>query len=114
MSMNKVLLKILKIIFETHATLEMKQRASTEGCLNYEGVPTDGCSKIYVGAIEIIFQNVAASQISSKHENEDLVAIEEVIRLLPHHYWSFMKLVQVRRKKMRRFICKSLILFKGP
>ena len=25
--------------FETHATLEMKQRASTDGCLNYEGVP---------------------------------------------------------------------------
>ena len=29
--------------FETHSTLEMKQRASTDGCLNYEGVPTDGC-----------------------------------------------------------------------
>ena len=28
--------------FETHSTLEMKQRASTDGCLNYEGVPNDG------------------------------------------------------------------------
>ena len=37
--------------FETHATLEMKQRASIDGFLNYEGVPTDGCSKLYVGDI---------------------------------------------------------------
>ena len=63
--------------FKTHSTLEMKQRASTGGCLNYEGVPTDGCSQLYVGDIEIIFQNFSAIQISSKHENEDLVAIEE-------------------------------------
>ena len=28
--------------FETHSTLEMKQGESTDGCLNYEGVPTDG------------------------------------------------------------------------
>ena len=49
--------------------MDMDQRASTDGYLNYEGVPTDGCSQIYVGDIEIIFQNVAARQISSKHEN---------------------------------------------
>ena len=55
----------------------MKQRASTDGCLNYEGVPIDGCSQLYVGDIEIIFQNVAARQISSKHENKYLVAVEE-------------------------------------
>ena len=61
---------------ETHSTLEMKQRASTDGCLNYEGAPTDGCSQIYVGDIEIRFKNVAASQISSKHENEYLVAVK--------------------------------------
>ena len=48
--------------FETHSTLEMKQRASTGGCLNYEGVPTYGCSQFYVGDIEIRFQNVSASQ----------------------------------------------------
>ena len=54
----------------------MKQRASTDGCLNYEGVPTDECSKLYVGDIEIRFQNVAASQNSIKHENEDLVVVE--------------------------------------
>ena len=37
--------------FEKHSTLDMKQRESTEGCLNYEGVPTDGCSNLYVGDI---------------------------------------------------------------
>ena len=58
----------------------MKQRASTDGFLNYEGVPIDGCSKLYVGDIEIRFQNVAASQNSIKHENEDLVAVEEETR----------------------------------
>ena len=28
---------------ETHSTLGMDQRASIDGCLNCEGVPTDGC-----------------------------------------------------------------------
>ena len=28
--------------FETHSTLDMKQRASTNGRLKYEGVPTGG------------------------------------------------------------------------
>ena len=54
--------------------MDMDQRESTDGCLNYEGVPPDGCSQIYVGDIEIIFQNVVASQNFIKHENEDLVS----------------------------------------
>ena len=47
----------------------MDQKESTDGCLDYEGVPTDGCSQLYVGDIEIRFQNVSASQNSIKHEN---------------------------------------------
>ena len=39
------------------------QRESTNGSLNYEGVPTDGCSQIYVGDIEIIFENVDARKV---------------------------------------------------
>ena len=58
----------------------MKQRASTNGCLNYEGVPTNGWSQLYVGDIEIRFQKKISSQISSKHENEYLVAVEEETR----------------------------------
>ena len=38
----------------------MDQRESTDGCLNYEGVPTNGCSQLYVGDIDIRFENVAA------------------------------------------------------
>ena len=60
--------------------MDVVQRESTDGWLNYEGVPTDGCSKIYVGDIDIIFQNVSASRNSIKHENEDLVAVEEETR----------------------------------
>ena len=37
--------------FETHSTLQMKQRESNVGCLNYEGVPIDGCSHPYLGDI---------------------------------------------------------------
>ena len=47
--------------------MDMDQRASTDGFLNYEGVPTDGCSQLYVGDIEIIFQNVSARKNSSKN-----------------------------------------------
>ena len=53
----------------------MKQRASTDGCLNYEGAPTDGCSHLYFGDIEITFENVSAIQISIKLENKDLLAV---------------------------------------
>ena len=53
---------------ETNSTMDMDQRASTNGCLNYEGVPNDGCSQLYFGDIEIRYENVAAIQIS--HENE--------------------------------------------
>ena len=63
--------------FETHPTLETKQRASTDGCLNYEGVPTNGSSNFYVGDIEINFLSVATRQTSIKHENEYLVVVEE-------------------------------------
>ena len=56
-----------------HYTMDMDQRASTDGCLNYEGVPTDGCSQLYVGDIEIRFENVSSIQSSHKNEYEDLV-----------------------------------------
>ena len=58
----------------------MKQRASIHGYLNYEGVPTDGCSHRCVGDIEINFKSVAASQNSIKHENEYRVVVEEETR----------------------------------
>ena len=55
----------------------MDQRASIDGCLNCEGVPTDGCSQLYVGDIEIRFENVSARQTYHEHEDEDLFANNE-------------------------------------
>ena len=54
----------------------MKQRESTDGCLNYEVVPTDGFPQLYVDDIDITFESVASRKTSIKHENEDLVAVE--------------------------------------
>ena len=65
---------------KTHSIVDMDQRAYIDGCLNYEGVHIDGCSQLYVGDIEIRFQNVVASQNSIKPENEYLVVVEEEIR----------------------------------
>ena len=58
----------------------MDQRAFIDGFLNYEGLPTNRCSQIYVGDIEIRFQNFSTSQNSIKHENEYLVAVEKETR----------------------------------
>ena len=40
-------------------------------------VPSNGCSQLYVGNIEIRFENVVARQISHVHEDEDLEASNE-------------------------------------
>ena len=57
--------------------MDMDQRSSIDGCLNYEGVPADGCSQLYVGDIEIRFENIIAIQCSHKHEDEYLVTTNE-------------------------------------
>ena len=57
--------------------MDMDQRESNDGCLNYEGVPNDGCSQLYVGDIEIRSENVVAIKISHQHKYEDLVATKE-------------------------------------
>ena len=51
---------------------------STDGCLNCEGAPIDGCSQLYVGDIEIRFEKVSVSyQIYHEHKYEDLVTSSE-------------------------------------
>ena len=57
--------------------MDMDQRASIDGCLNCEGVPTNGGVQLYAGDIEIIFENVSSIQISHEHEYEDIVAANE-------------------------------------
>ena len=64
--------------------MDMDQRASTNGCLNYEGVPTGGWSQLYVGDIEIRFENF--DEIQSYHNHEDeyiLIDNEEPISTSP-------------------------------
>ena len=92
----------------------MDQRASTDGCLNYEGVPNDGCSQLYVGDIEIRSENVAAIQISHEHKDEDLVAANEEPRSTSQSPLELHEIGPSKKKKMRRFICKRLIFLKGP
>ena len=46
----------------------MDQRESTDGCLNCEGVPTNGFSQLYVGDIDINFENFVTSPNSIEHE----------------------------------------------
>ena len=57
--------------------MEMDQRESTDGCLNCEGVPTDGFSQLYVSEIDIRFENVAAIQIFHEHKDEYFVSANE-------------------------------------
>ena len=45
--------------------------------MNYEGVPTDGFSHLYVGDIEIRSENVAAIQLYHEHKDEELVVENE-------------------------------------
>ena len=53
------------------------QRESNDGSLNYEGVPIDGCSLLYAGDIETIFENFVAIQNYHKREYEYLVIDNE-------------------------------------
>ena len=57
--------------------MDMDQRASTDGCLNYEGVPIDGCSHLYDGDIENTFEYVDVIQSSHEHGDEYVVEDNE-------------------------------------
>ena len=75
------------------------QIESTDGSLNYEGVPIYGCSQLYVGDIEIIFEIVVAIQSSHKHEDEDLVTDSEEPRSTSPSPLEFKKLIKSRKKE---------------
>ena len=77
----------------------MDQRASTNGCLNCEGVPTDGCSQLYVGDIEIIFENIAARQIYHKHEDQYLLIDNEEPRSTSPSPLELQEVDQIKKKE---------------
>ena len=67
--------------------------------MNYEIVPTGGCSQIYVGDKEIRFENVAASQISYEHNDEDLVADNEEPRSTSPSPLELQDVDQIKKKE---------------
>ena len=77
----------------------MDQRAFIEGCLNCEGVPIDGCSQLYVGGIEIRFENVSESHISHKHKDEDLVTDNEEPRSTSPSPLELQEVNQIKKKE---------------
>ena len=88
--------------------MDMDQRASTDGCLNCEEVPTDGFSQLYVGDIEIRFKNFAQRQISHEHKDEETVAANEEPRSTFPSPLELQEVDESRIKKKRRFLNKNL------
>ena len=79
--------------------MDMDNRESLDGCLNNEGVHIDGCSQIYVGDIEIRFENFAVIQSSHKHEYEYLMTDnEEPISTSPSPL-ELQKVDQIKQKE---------------
>ena len=77
MIINNITLKLFNFI-PRHIILWTWTKGNfTNGCLNCEGVPTDGCSQLYVGDIEIKIENVVSRKISHDHEYEYLVSYNE-------------------------------------
>ena len=77
----------------------MKQSTSTDGCLNCEGVPTDGCSQLYVSDIEIKFENFVASQISHEHKYECLLETNEEPRSTSPSPLELQEVNQIKKKE---------------
>ena len=77
----------------------MDQRESTDGCLNCEGVPTDGCSQIYVGDIDIIFENVVARKIYHENKYEYLVVTNEEPRSTSPSPLELQEVDQIKKKE---------------
>ena len=75
------------------------QRESTDGSLNYEGVPTNGCSQLYVGDIDIRFGNFSAIKSSHNHEDEYLVADNEEPRSNSPSPLTLQEVDQIKKKE---------------
>ena len=91
----------------------VKIKENLYGSLNYERVPTDGCSKIYAGDIEIRFQNVIASQISHEHEDEDLVEDNEEPRSTSPSPLELQEVDQIKKKEEEEVPQQEPIFLEG-
>ena len=75
------------------------QRESIDGSLNYEGVPTNGWSQLYVGDIDIRFESVSTSPSFHKHEDEDLVEDNEEPRSTSPSPLELQEVDQIKKKE---------------
>ena len=81
--------------------------------MNYGGEPTDGCSQLYVGDIDIRFENVAAILISHKHEDEYLVIDnEEQISTSPSPL-ELQEVDQIKKKEVEEVHSHEPSFIKG-
>ena len=67
--------------------------------MNYEGVPTNGCSQLYVGDIEIIFEKKFARQIYHEHKDEYLVADNEEPRSTSPSPLELQEVDKIKKKE---------------
>ena len=82
-----------------HSTVDMDQMTSTDGCLNCEGAPTDGCSQLYIADIEIILENVVAIKISHNNEYEYLLKYNEELISTPPSPLELQEVDQIKQKE---------------
>ena len=75
------------------------QRESIDWALNYEGEPIDGCSQLYVGDIDIRFENVVARQIFHEHKDEYLVVDNEEPRETSPSPLELQEVDQIKKKE---------------
>ena len=89
------------------------KRESIDGFLNYEGVHTDGFSQLYVGDIEIRFENVVARKISHKHEYEDLVTNNEEPRSTSPSPLELQEVDKIKKKEEEEVISHEPSFIEG-
>ena len=91
----------------------INQSEYTNGCLNFEGVPIDGYSQLYVGDIDIIFENFVAIQSSHKHEDEYLVTDNEKPRSTSPSPLELQEVDQIKKKEEEEVPQQEPIFLEG-
>ena len=81
--------------------------------MNYEGVPTNGRSQIYVGDIEIRFEKFSAIKIYHKHEYEYLVTYNEEPRSTSSSPLELQEVDQIEKKEEEEVPQQEPIFLEG-
>ena len=81
--------------------------------MKYEGVPIDWCSQLYVGDIDIKFENVVVSQISHENKYEYLVVANEEPRSTSPSPRELQQVDQIKKKDEEEVPQQEPIFLKG-